>query len=145
MENLSAFRYLWRSEVSGLCPVPKEIQLTDHRDLSPQTVFENLKAGKIILIDVREPAEFANQRIHGAFLHPLSTFEPKAMPTGDGKAIVFQCGSGKRSRKALDAYMAATGAEASHLAGGIAAWTNASQPTVKINPATGQVEDHGQY
>ena len=47
--------------------------MADERDLAPASVFEALKAGEILLIDVREPAEFANQRIHGALLHPLST------------------------------------------------------------------------
>ena len=117
----------------------------DHRDLSPKTVFEGLKTGTIILIDVREPAEFANERIHGAFLHPLSTFESKAIPAAQGRSVVFQCGSGKRSRKALDDFMSATGQEASHLAGGIGAWKAAGLPVVKIDPATGQVEDHGRY
>ena len=53
--------------------------MADERDLAPQTVFDDLKTGRIVLVDVREPAEFANERIHGALLHPLSTFEPKAI------------------------------------------------------------------
>ncbi|KCZ93386.1 rhodanese-like domain-containing protein [Hyphomonas johnsonii] len=119
--------------------------MSDHRDLSPDSVFSRLKASEIILIDVREPAEFANERIHGALLHPLSTFEVKAIPESDRRMVVFQCGSGKRSRKALDMFMAATGCEASHLEGGIGAWKAVGNPTVKINPSTGQVEDHGHY
>ena len=82
--------------------------MADPRDLSPATVCEGLKANEILLVDVREPNEFAFERIHGALLHPLSTFEPKAIPTDPGRKIVFQCGSGKRSRTALDAFMAAT-------------------------------------
>ena len=119
--------------------------MADERDLSPKTVFEDLKAGRIILVDVREPAEFANQRIHGALLNPLSTFEPKAVPTDTARRVVFQCGSGKRSRQALEAFMAETGADAAHLAGGIGAWKQTGLPCVQINPATGQVEDHGRY
>lgn len=119
--------------------------MADERDLSPAAVFEALKAGEIVLIDVREPTEFANNRIHGALLHPLSTFEPKAIPTDGSRRIVFQCGSGKRSRKALDAFLAATGADAAHLAGGIGAWKASGLPCVSVNPATGQVEDHGRY
>lgn len=119
--------------------------MADHRDLAPRTVGDKLKSSEVILIDVREPAEFANERIHGALLHPLSTFEPKAIPTAPDRIVVFQCGTGKRSRKALDDFMRATGIEASHLAGGIAAWKEAGQPTVKVNPATGEVEDHGRY
>lgn len=119
--------------------------MSDGRDLAPADIFEGLKANEILLIDVREPAEFANERIHGALLHPLSTFEPKAIPADGKRRIVFQCGSGKRSRKALDAFITATGADAAHMAGGIGAWKTSGLPTVQINPATGQVEDHGRY
>lgn len=119
--------------------------MPDPRDLDPQSIFDALKRNEVMLIDVREPAEFANQRIHGALLHPLSTFEPRAIPADSGRRIIFQCGSGKRSRMALDRFMAETGAEAAHLAGGIAAWRAARLPCVSINPATGAVEDHGRY
>lgn len=119
--------------------------MVDHRDLAPQDVFESLKSEEIVLIDVREPAEFAFERIHGALLHPLSTFEPKAIPTDGTRKIVFQCGSGKRSRMALDRFMAETGADAAHLAGGIGAWKANGLPRIVINPATGQVEDNGRY
>lgn len=119
--------------------------MSDPRDLSPAAVFEGLKAGNIILVDVREPNEFAFERIHGALLHPLSTFEPKAIPTDSARKVVFQCGSGKRSRAALDAFMAATGADASHMAGGMMLWKKSALPCVQVNPATGKVEDHGRY
>lgn len=119
--------------------------MADERDLVPNAVFEGLKSGEVVLIDVREPTEFANQRIHGALLHPLSTFEPKAIPADGSRRVIFQCGSGKRSRAALEAFMSATGAEAAHMAGGIGAWCEAGLPCVRINPATGQVEDHGKY
>jgi len=119
--------------------------MQDPRDLDPNAVFDALKRGDILLVDVREPAEFANQRIHGALLMPLSTFEPKAIPVDSSRRIVFQCGSGKRSRMALDKFMAETGADAAHMAGGIGGWRASGLPCVSINPATGQVEDHGRY
>lgn len=119
--------------------------MQDPRDLDPEDVFEALKRGEVLLVDVREPAEFANRRIHGALLMPLSTFEPKAIPLDTKRRIVFQCGSGKRSRMALDRFMAETGAEAAHMAGGIGSWCGSRLPCVSIDPATGQVEDHGRY
>ena len=119
--------------------------MADKYDLDPSTIFEGLKSGEVVLIDVREPAEFANSRIHGALLHPLSTFEPRALPVDGSRRIIFQCGSGKRSRAALDAFMKETGADAAHMAGGIGAWKQADLPCVQINPATGKVEDHGRY
>ncbi len=119
--------------------------MTDSRDLKPSNIFEHLKNRTVLLVDVREPTEFANERIHGALLHPLSTFEPKAIPNGMDCQVIFQCGSGKRSKAALKAYMAATGKDAAHMDGGIGAWKADGLPLVVINPATGEVEDHGRY
>ncbi len=119
--------------------------MADERDLAPSFVMDGLKSGDILLVDVREPAEFANERIHGALLHPLSTFEPKAIPTDGTRRVVFQCGSGKRSRKALEAFLEVTGADAAHLDGGIGAWKSAGLPCARIDPATGQVQDDGRY
>tara|TARA_R110001606_G_scaffold8465_8_gene37328 strand:- start:659 stop:1081 length:423 start_codon:yes stop_codon:yes gene_type:complete len=119
--------------------------MTDSRDIAPAAIFDDLKAGRVLLVDVREPAEFANQRIHGAVLMPLSTFEPKALPTDGSRRIIFQCGSGKRSRNALDTYCAATGVDAAHMAGGIAAWKQQGLPCAQIDPATGRVVDNGHY
>ena len=114
--------------------------MADKYDLTPQSVLKDLRAGEILLIDVREPAEFANER-----MHPLSTFEPKAFPTDGNRRIVFQCGSGKRSRMALNNFMKETGIEAAHLAGGIAAWKSARQPCIRLDPATGAIVDKGDY
>ena len=119
--------------------------MSDKYDLAPERVFEDLKAGKVLLVDVREPSEFANERIHGALLHPLSTFEPKAIPTHGSRQVIFQCGSGKRSRMALEQYLKATGADAAHLAGGIGAWKSAGLPCIRLDPSTGQVIDSGKY
>ncbi len=119
--------------------------MADERDLSPASVLAALRASEILLVDVREPAEFANERIHGALLHPLSTFEPRAIPFDGKRRVVFQCGSGKRSRSALQAFMQATGADAAHLDGGIGAWKQAGLPCARIDPATGKVEDNGHY
>ena len=119
--------------------------MTDERDLSPEDVLADLKRGDALLVDVREPAEFAYERIHGALLHPLSTFEAKAIPTDGHRRVIFQCGSGKRSRKALDTYMKSTGGDGAHLAGGLGAWKQAGLPSIRIDPSTGNVIDSGKY
>lgn len=112
-------------------------------DLPAQEAHGAFGAGEIILIDVREPAEFAAERIHGAMLFPLSTFDPAMLPQGGSRPIVFHCGSGKRSLDALRR-CAAAGVEArGHIAGGIAAWKAARLPTVAIDPTTGKVRDRG--
>ena len=50
-------------------------------DATPEQIHAWLANGEILLVDVREANEFAFERIHGALLYPLSTFDPKALPT----------------------------------------------------------------
>jgi rhodanese-related sulfurtransferase len=111
------------------------------KDLTPTETRAQLQRGEIVLIDVREPAEFAGERIHGALNFPLSTFDPLALPVPADRRIVFQCGSGKRSAMAVERCQAQGVAIDSHLAGGIAAWRAAGLPTVSFDPASGAVRD----
>ena len=110
-------------------------------DLTPQQVKAALDGHRILLIDVREPGEFAAERIHGALNFPLSTFDAGALPAAGDRMIVFQCGTGKRSAMAVGHCHKAGHAIDSHLAGGIAAWNAAGLPTVTIDSGTGQVLD----
>lgn len=111
------------------------------RDLSPQHVKAALEAHQILLVDVREPAEFAAERIHGALNFPLSTFDPGALPEAGDRLIVFHCGVGKRSQMAIEKCRQAGHRLETHLAGGLAAWKAAGLPTVNLDLATGQARD----
>lgn len=108
-------------------------------DLSPRQVSELLNARQILLIDVREPDEYAAQRIAGALLYPLSTLNALALPPDGPRRVVFQCGSGKRSAMAARARLAAGAPGAAHMLGGIGAWQAAGLPVLQIDPATGKV------
>ncbi len=100
------------------------------KDLTPQQVKTALDAHQILLIDVREPDEFAAEKIAGALNVPLSTLNPGALPDPGGKTIVLQCAGGKRSAMAVDKCRKANQAVETHLAGGLAAWKAAGLPTV---------------
>lgn len=89
-----------------------------------------LRAGKLLLIDVREPAEFQAERIAGALLYPLSTFDAAAIPEDGVRKVVFHCGSGKRSFTAAEHRLAAGQRHAAHMGGGMAAWKAAGLPVV---------------
>ncbi len=97
-------------------------------DMTPQQVKAALDADEILLIDVREPNEFADARISGALNYPLSTFDPSTLPTEDGKTIVLSCAGGVRSVKAAEAAQAAGIDIHDHLAGGLRAWLGAGLP-----------------
>jgi rhodanese-related sulfurtransferase len=96
------------------------------QDLSPAELSALLGAKSVTLVDVRETGEYAAERIEGAVLHPLSTFDPRALPPG---RLVFQCGIGRRSLEALRRSAAAGLPPAQHLHGGLAAWKQAGLPT----------------
>jgi rhodanese-related sulfurtransferase len=97
------------------------------QDLSAQDVADRLKKG-VVLIDVREPAEFEAEHIEGARLFPLSTFDPNQLPKD--VPLIFNCGIGKRSAMAVARTQQAGYAHDAHLAGGLAAWKAAGLPTV---------------
>jgi hypothetical protein len=63
--------------------------------LAPTDVAQVLRSGRVLLIDVREPQEYQQERIAGALLYPLSTFDNSALPRGEFPRVVFHCGSGK--------------------------------------------------
>lgn len=110
---------------------------TQVTELTPEEVKALLDAGKLLLIDVREPAEYAMERIPGALLYPLSTFDPAQLPPDEGRQLVFHCAAGGRSLTAARARMA-QGQPGAHLAGGIAAWKAQGLPVLRIDPRTGR-------
>jgi rhodanese-related sulfurtransferase len=103
--------------------------VSEVRDLAPEDVARGMQAGEILLVDVREPAETAIERIPGAVLAPLSSFDPDDLPGPDGRALVFSCASGIRSVQASEIAQAAGLPHDAHLAGGIKAWKAAGLPT----------------
>lgn len=105
--------------------------------LEPQAVKELLDRGKLLLVDVREPAEYAAERIPGALLYPLSTFDATVLPHDWARRVVFHCGSGKRSLAAAEKRLAAGNTTAAHLGGGIAAWKQAGLPLITLTPPSG--------
>ena len=102
-----------------------------HREITAAELQAMLAAGDVTLVDVREPNEFAAERIAGAINLPLSTFDPAALPAAGGKTVVLQCAGGKRSGMALDRCATAKAAIDTHLGGGLAAWKAAGLPTVR--------------
>ncbi|MGL5734970.1 MAG: rhodanese-like domain-containing protein, partial [Beijerinckiaceae bacterium] len=55
-------------------------------------VRKGVADGSMLLVDVREPHEYAAGHIPGAVLFPLSTFDARALPEpAPGQQIVFSC------------------------------------------------------
>ncbi|MBI1244232.1 MAG: rhodanese-like domain-containing protein [Alphaproteobacteria bacterium] len=90
---------------------------------------DELAAGNAVLIDVREAGEYMAERIPGALLSPLSTFNPQSLAALRGKRIIMSCLAGGRSMRAAQALAPIVGAEnIVNLAGGIGAWQAAGLP-----------------
>ena len=97
-------------------------------DLDLDEVKSGLAGGSILLVDVREPHEFAAGHIPGSVSHPLSTFDPAALPRGEGKRIVSSCASGVRSVRAIEFAQAAGRDIREHYKGGFKDWAAAGEP-----------------
>ncbi len=95
-------------------------------DLDRETVKQGLRDGSIVLVDVREPHEFAAGHIPGALSCPLSAFDPSSLPTD--KRIVFSCAAGVRSVRAIEFAQAAGRDIREHYRGGFKDWIAAGEP-----------------
>lgn len=96
-------------------------------EITPPEVRSKLDAGEgVVLIDVREPAEFALARIEGAELIPMNTI-PQRLQEIDARAgdalLVFYCHHGIRSLNVVN-WLRQQGVEACQsMAGGIDRWS----------------------
>lgn len=109
-----------------MAEMPRADEVTN---LTPQQVAEGLSAGRMLLVDVREPNETAVESFPDAVIVPLSMFDPAEIPDPQGREVVFACRSGRRSITASVAAQDAGYPYRSHMAGGIIAWKAAGLPT----------------
>ena len=109
--------------------------------LTPAEARDRFDRNEIVLIDVRTPAEYMFDHIHGALLFPMSSFKPEKLPAQDQKPIVFHCGSGMRSQKIMEICAAAGISPLAHMEGGFGAWKSQGLAYIAIDPATGAMTD----
>lgn len=96
------------------------------KTIDAATLKRWIDSGEVVVVDVREPAEHAAERIHDATLVPLSTVTKSALPCCDGKKLVIHCRSGKRSTNACEKLLKEDpNLEVYNLEGGISAWSAA--------------------
>ena len=85
--------------------------------ISPSDL-SGLEAGAVV-IDVREPGEFAGKRWPGSVNVPLSRFDASAGQLPKGKPIAVLCRSGRRSCDAADRLLALGFADIRVVEGGL--------------------------
>ncbi len=87
---------------------------------------------KGVLVDVGEPGEYATAHAVGARNVPLGQIEgSKLLPTNKTLPILLLCPTGTRSRRAAALLRKAGYEKAAAVAGGTAAWREASLPVEK--------------
>ena len=91
-------------------------------ELSREDVKHGLTDGSVLLIDVREPHEFALGHVPGAVSMPLSSFDPGEIPDPEGRMVVFACAAGVRSLRAIEASQVAGHDFSAHYPGGFKDW-----------------------
>lgn len=102
---------------------------TEIQAIAPQTLKQWLDQGQVTLVDVREPSEYAGERITGAHRVSLSNFDPAQIPTEANKTLVLYCESSSRSGQAARRMIIAGYESVMHLEGGMSAWKQAGFPT----------------
>ncbi len=99
-------------------------------EVAPADLQSRLSGGEqIVVIDVREPAEFARGKIPGAHTIPRGVLEMQV----DGRlpreaTVVLYCGVGGRSALAARSLADMGYERVENLQGGWSAWTNAGLP-----------------
>lgn len=101
----------------------------------PHEVREWIESGQAVLIDVREQSEHDLERIEGAALCPLSSFDPVVVGrlAAGVPRVVLQCKAGRRSADAAQRLCdaGATRSCVVSMAGGIDAWKKSGLPVVR--------------
>lgn len=96
--------------------------------LKPDEVARRLADGRAVLIDIREPDEFARRRAKGALSRPLSTLDAKGLGAPDAREVIFTCRSGMRTGANGQRLATVCGRSAHVLEGGLDAWGEAGLP-----------------
>ncbi|HET7678110.1 MAG TPA: rhodanese-like domain-containing protein [Candidatus Limnocylindrales bacterium] len=86
------------------------------------------ESARPLLVDVREPDEFAAQRIPGAVHVPLSSLQQDYTTLPQGRPLILQCASGRRSFVAAQFLQQRGYGDVSNLEGGIDGWRKAGLP-----------------
>lgn len=115
--------WLWYARPAPIPAVPEAAV----RDITPEAARKRLDSGeKVVLLDVRTPAEHAGKRIPGSILLPIEPVDElsggveKAIPDKTATVFVY-CRSGRRSAKAAE-IMLRLGYKNVYNLGGIASW-----------------------
>ncbi len=118
-----------RAMVPETCQTPTPKAMLSN--LTPVEIRDALAARTdVVLIDVREPAEYAIAHIEGATLIPLRTLPQNLDALPRDREIILHCHHGMRSEMAGDFLLAQGFTRVSHMVGGIDRWSDDVDSTI---------------
>ena len=131
--SFQEFRFQRRDDcaVCGTHPTIANVRFHEEKivpqisEFTPTELADALKGPggeSLLLVDVREPHEWAAGRLPGSVHIPLATLPQRLDEIGAESTPVFVCHSGGRSMAACR-FLAAQGRAALNLAGGVHAWS----------------------
>ncbi len=91
-----------------------------------------VRGEKILVLDVREPAEFASGHIKESVLIPLGELNRRANELPKDRPVICVCASGSRSLNATR-YLISHGVDAANMSRGMIGWQSARLPIVRAN------------
>jgi adenylyltransferase/sulfurtransferase len=108
-----------------------EVQVGSEYEITPLELKAKIDRGdEFVLVDVREPEEYAIARIPGSRLIPLRTVPEHISELSSAEDIVVHCRSGVRSAQAVDFMKQAGYRKVKNLVGGILRWSDDVDPSV---------------
>lgn len=104
--------------------------------IDPATARRRLEAGEAVLVDVREPDEWAAGHAPDAVHRPLGELDPGELA---GRSVITTCRGGGRGTRAAET-LAAAGVDAVSLDGGLRAWSEQGGPIVRDDGSPGALD-----
>jgi molybdopterin/thiamine biosynthesis adenylyltransferase/rhodanese-related sulfurtransferase/molybdopterin converting factor small subunit len=118
------------NEFCGVTHQP-QVDVGEDFEITPLELKAKIDRGdEFVLIDVREPEEYAICRIPGAKLIPRTTLPERLHELSSADDIVVHCRSGVRSGGAVEFMKQAGYRKVKNLVGGILRWSDDVDPTV---------------
>lgn len=96
--------------------------------IDPEAAKRMLDDGRAVMIDIREPAEFAREHVAGARSAPLSGLATRDLAIEADKAAIFMCRMGARTVANYGLFQSKVRAPVHVLEGGLEAWKRAGLP-----------------
>ncbi len=117
-------------EFCGVTHQP-EVEVGADFEITPRELKEKMDRGdQFVLVDVREPEEYAIARIPGSKLIPRATLPERLHELSTADDIVVHCKSGMRSGMAVEFMKQAGYRKVKNLVGGITRWSDDVDPSV---------------